>query len=172
MATRGSSAWSLSAARLAAVSWEDKGTPVRDARGGLARWVDRGVARRRWHRLLPACSSSVGRSRPISQGCLYPGVTTPGLRTPARVTMGSVNHSELAALLRSRRARIRLSDGVLSTGPRRRVPGLRREEVAKPTGLSADYCTELELGTGTRRPALGPGAGRSGPSVGSGRAAC
>src|SRR3954471_15581595 len=110
MATRGSSAWSLSAARLAAVSWEDKGTPVRDARGGLARWVDRGVARRRWHRLLPACFSSVGRSRPISQGCLYPGVTTPGLRTPARVTMGSVNHSELAALLRSRRARIRLSE--------------------------------------------------------------
>ena len=41
-----------------------------------------------------------------------------------------MNHSELAAFLKSRRDRIRPSDVGLPTGPRRRVPGLRREEVA------------------------------------------
>ncbi len=64
--------------------------------------------------------------------------------------MGSVNHSELAAYLKSRRARIRPSDVGLPTGPRRRVPGLRREEVAQLAGLSADYYTELERGRGTQ----------------------
>ncbi|MEV0219199.1 helix-turn-helix transcriptional regulator [Streptomyces sp. NPDC050704] len=61
-----------------------------------------------------------------------------------------MNHSELAAFLKSRRARIRPSDVGLPTGPRRRVPGLRREEVAQLAGLSADYYTELERGRGTR----------------------
>lgn len=67
-----------------------------------------------------------------------------------RVTIGSVNHSQLAAFLKSRRARIRPSDIGLPTGPRRRVPGLRREEVSQLAGLSADYYTELERGRGTR----------------------
>jgi transcriptional regulator with XRE-family HTH domain len=66
------------------------------------------------------------------------------------VTICSVNHSELAAFLKSRRARIRPSDVGLPTGPRRRVPGLRREEVAQLAGLSADYYTELERGRGTQ----------------------
>ncbi|TPQ19014.1 helix-turn-helix transcriptional regulator [Streptomyces sporangiiformans] len=61
-----------------------------------------------------------------------------------------MNHSELAAYLKSRRARIRPSDVGLPTGPRRRVPGLRREEVAQLAGLSADYYTELERGRGTQ----------------------
>ncbi|MET7655933.1 MULTISPECIES: helix-turn-helix transcriptional regulator [unclassified Streptomyces] len=61
-----------------------------------------------------------------------------------------MNHSELAAFLKSRRARIRPSDVGLPTGPRRRVPGLRREEVSQLAGLSADYYTELERGRGTR----------------------
>ncbi|MGX1480246.1 UNVERIFIED_CONTAM: transcriptional regulator with XRE-family HTH domain [Streptomyces canus] len=64
--------------------------------------------------------------------------------------MGSVNHSELAAFLKSRRARIRPSDVGLPTGPRRRVPGLRREEVSQLAGLSADYYTELERGRGAQ----------------------
>jgi transcriptional regulator with XRE-family HTH domain len=64
--------------------------------------------------------------------------------------MGSVNHSELAAFLRSRRDRIRPSDVGLPTGPRRRVPGLRREEVSQLAGLSADYYTELERGRGAQ----------------------
>jgi transcriptional regulator with XRE-family HTH domain len=61
-----------------------------------------------------------------------------------------VNHSELAAFLKSRRDRIRPSDVGLPTGPRRRVPGLRREEVSQLAGLSADYYTELERGRGAQ----------------------
>ncbi len=64
--------------------------------------------------------------------------------------MRGVNHSELAAFLKSRRDRIRPGDVGLPTGPRRRVPGLRREEVAQLAGLSADYYTELERGRGAQ----------------------
>ncbi|MGH4031133.1 helix-turn-helix transcriptional regulator [Actinomycetota bacterium Odt1-20B] len=58
--------------------------------------------------------------------------------------------TELAAFLRSRRDRIRPADVGLPTGPRRRVPGLRREEVSQLAGLSADYYTELERGQGVQ----------------------
>ncbi|MDT0542937.1 MULTISPECIES: helix-turn-helix transcriptional regulator [Streptomyces] len=61
-----------------------------------------------------------------------------------------MNHAELAAFLKSRRDRIRPSDVGLPSGPRRRVPGLRREEVAQLAGLSADYYTELERGRGAQ----------------------
>lgn len=61
-----------------------------------------------------------------------------------------MNLPELAAFLRSRRDRVRPSDVGLPTGPRRRVPGLRREEVAQLAGLSADYYTELERGGGVQ----------------------
>ncbi len=64
--------------------------------------------------------------------------------------MGGVNLSELAAFLKSRRARIRPADVGLPTGPRRRVPGLRREEVAQLAALSSDYYTELERGRGSQ----------------------
>ncbi|WP_172386300.1 helix-turn-helix domain-containing protein [Streptomyces sp. MNP-20] len=57
---------------------------------------------------------------------------------------------ELAAFLRSRRDRVRPRDVGLPVGPRRRVPGLRREEVAQLAGLSADYYTELERGHGVQ----------------------
>ncbi|MFF7751548.1 helix-turn-helix transcriptional regulator [Streptomyces sp. NPDC007971] len=61
-----------------------------------------------------------------------------------------MNQSELAAFLKSRRDRIRPPDVGLPVGPRRRVPGLRREEVAQLAGLSADYYTELERGRGAQ----------------------
>lgn len=61
-----------------------------------------------------------------------------------------MNHAELAAFLKSRRDRVRPSDVGLPEGPRRRVPGLRREEVAQLAGLSADYYTELERGRGAQ----------------------
>jgi transcriptional regulator with XRE-family HTH domain len=64
--------------------------------------------------------------------------------------MNGVNHAELAAFLKSRRDRIRPSDVGLPHGPRRRVPGLRREEVSQLAGLSADYYTELERGRGAQ----------------------
>jgi transcriptional regulator with XRE-family HTH domain len=52
----------------------------------------------------------------------------------------------LAEFLRARRARIKPEDVGLSGGDRRRVPGLRREELAMLAGLSADYYTRLEQG--------------------------
>jgi transcriptional regulator with XRE-family HTH domain len=55
-----------------------------------------------------------------------------------------VDLSELGAFLRTRRDRIRPADVGLPTGTRRRVPGLRREEIALLAGLSVDYYTELE----------------------------
>jgi transcriptional regulator with XRE-family HTH domain len=53
---------------------------------------------------------------------------------------------ELAAFLRARRARVRPEEIGLSIGGRRRVPGLRREELAQLAGVSADYYVRLEQG--------------------------
>jgi len=58
-----------------------------------------------------------------------------------------VDLSELGGFLKSRRDRIRPRDVGLPTGPRRRVPGLRRDEVAQLAGASVDYYIELERGT-------------------------
>ncbi|MEU7061193.1 helix-turn-helix transcriptional regulator [Streptomyces sp. NPDC046197] len=59
-----------------------------------------------------------------------------------------MNLPELGAFLKSRRARITPAEVGLPTGPRRRVPGLRREEVAQLAGASVDYYIELERGRG------------------------
>ncbi|WP_425541093.1 helix-turn-helix transcriptional regulator [Streptomyces rimosus] len=64
--------------------------------------------------------------------------------------MGSAQYTELGAFLRSRRARIRPADVGLPHGPRRRVPGLRRDEVAQLAGASVDYYNELERGAGSQ----------------------
>ena len=58
-----------------------------------------------------------------------------------------VAKEELRAFLRSRRARVTPQDAGLpvGTGPRR-VPGLRREELALLAGVSVDYYTRLEQG--------------------------
>lgn len=59
-----------------------------------------------------------------------------------------MNHkAELGEFLRSRRARLRPEDAGLRTyGERRRVPGLRREELAQLAGVSADYYVRFEQG--------------------------
>ncbi|REE98795.1 helix-turn-helix transcriptional regulator [Thermomonospora umbrina] len=56
--------------------------------------------------------------------------------------------AELAEFLRSRRARLRPEDVGLQPfgGDRRRVPGLRREELAQLAGVSVDYYVRLEQG--------------------------
>ncbi|MFE6473355.1 helix-turn-helix transcriptional regulator [Streptomyces rochei] len=64
--------------------------------------------------------------------------------------MSAVKYAELGAFLRSRRERIRPADVGLLAGPRRRVPGLRREEVAQLAGASVDYYNELERGAGSQ----------------------
>lgn len=57
---------------------------------------------------------------------------------------------ELGGFLKSRRDRIRPADVGLPVGPRRRVPGLRRDEVAQLAGASVEYYTELERGRGAQ----------------------
>lgn len=58
--------------------------------------------------------------------------------------MEVMNRAALADFLRRRREALRPSDVGLVPGPRRRTPGLRREEVAGLTGMSVDYYTRLE----------------------------
>ncbi|MEU1402056.1 helix-turn-helix transcriptional regulator [Streptomyces sp. NPDC005728] len=55
---------------------------------------------------------------------------------------------EVGDFLRSRRARIRPEEVGLPSHGRRRVPGLRREEVAQLAGVSVDYYIRLEQGRG------------------------
>ncbi|OHX11686.1 hypothetical protein BI347_18765 [Chromobacterium sphagni] len=56
-------------------------------------------------------------------------------------------NNELGEFLRARRAQLRPADvGVPELGYPRRVPGLRREEVAQLAGVSIDYYTRLEQG--------------------------
>ncbi|WP_427164420.1 helix-turn-helix transcriptional regulator [Streptomyces sp. C1-1] len=64
--------------------------------------------------------------------------------------MASGKYTELGVFLRSRRERIRPADVGLPSGPRRRVPGLRRDEVAQLAGASVDYYNELERGAGSQ----------------------
>ncbi|WP_405162859.1 helix-turn-helix transcriptional regulator [Nocardia sp. NBC_01499] len=54
--------------------------------------------------------------------------------------------SELGDYLRARRAQLRPDEVNLATYGPRRVPGLRREEVALLVGLSVDYYVRLEQG--------------------------
>lgn len=55
--------------------------------------------------------------------------------------------TDLGDFLRSRRARLRPEDvGLVNFGGRRRVPGLRREELAQLAGVSLAYYTRLEQG--------------------------
>ena len=57
---------------------------------------------------------------------------------------------ELGDFLRSRRAAIDPADVGLPSGPRRRAPGLRREEVALLAGVSVTWYTWLEQGRAER----------------------
>jgi transcriptional regulator with XRE-family HTH domain len=60
------------------------------------------------------------------------------------------NRTELREFLASRRARITPQQAGLPTyGGHRRVPGLRREEVALLAGVSAEYYVRLERGNAT-----------------------
>ncbi|WP_037370700.1 helix-turn-helix transcriptional regulator [Amycolatopsis orientalis] len=56
------------------------------------------------------------------------------------------NRGEIRDFLASRRARITPAQAGLPASTRRRVPGLRREEVAVLAGVSTDWYTRLEKG--------------------------
>ncbi|WP_330338131.1 helix-turn-helix transcriptional regulator [Streptomyces sp. NBC_00557] len=75
-------------------------------------------------------------------------------RDSAQEAMATAGHAldrraELSEFLRSRRARLKPEDvGLPEFGRRRRVPGLRREELAQLAGVSVAYYTRLEQGNG------------------------
>jgi transcriptional regulator with XRE-family HTH domain len=60
------------------------------------------------------------------------------------------SRTELADFLRKRREALQPEDVGLARGPRRRTSGLRREEVAELAGMSTDYYSRLERGTGPK----------------------
>jgi transcriptional regulator with XRE-family HTH domain len=61
----------------------------------------------------------------------------------------ALRRRELRAFLMSRRARLRPADVGLPETPRRRTPGLRREEVAQLAGLSTEWYTLFEMAKDT-----------------------
>jgi transcriptional regulator with XRE-family HTH domain len=61
-----------------------------------------------------------------------------------------MDKQELGAFLRSRRERLRPEDVGLPSGPRRRTPGLRREEVSVLAHISTEYYVRLEQGRAPR----------------------
>ncbi|WP_229902770.1 helix-turn-helix domain-containing protein [Amycolatopsis bullii] len=72
-----------------------------------------------------------------------PSSDAPGDRPAA----GLDRRTELSEFLRSRRDRLKPADvGLPDYGTRRRVPGLRREELAQVAGVSVSYYTHLEQG--------------------------
>jgi transcriptional regulator with XRE-family HTH domain len=66
------------------------------------------------------------------------------------MTTESAAERELGSFLRSRRERTRPEELGLEPGARRKVEGLRREEVAALAGLSTDYYQRLEQGRKVR----------------------
>jgi transcriptional regulator with XRE-family HTH domain len=61
-----------------------------------------------------------------------------------------MDKQQLGEFLRSRRERLRPEDVALPSGPRRRTPGLRREEVAVLAHISTEYYVRLEQGRAPR----------------------
>jgi transcriptional regulator with XRE-family HTH domain len=81
-------------------------------------------------------------------GSVYPGSgRTPQPSDGGRSVVVVDNRTEVREFLSTRRAKLTPDKaGVPLYGQRRRVPGLRREEVAQLAGLSTDYYTRLEKG--------------------------
>ncbi|WAC94056.1 helix-turn-helix transcriptional regulator [Mycobacterium sp. Aquia_213] len=75
---------------------------------------------------------------PSGPADIEPGSRSTGGRVP--------NASALAQFLRNRREQLQPTDVGLPSGGRRRVVGLRREEVAALAGVSVDYYLRIEQG--------------------------
>ncbi|MEV6587664.1 helix-turn-helix domain-containing protein [Streptomyces acidicola] len=79
-----------------------------------------------------------------------PETVPAGAQEPAGDAGGTLDRrTELSEFLRTRRARLKPEDvGLPDFGRHRRVPGLRREELAQLAGVSVAYYTRLEQGNG------------------------
>jgi transcriptional regulator with XRE-family HTH domain len=85
---------------------------------------------------------------PARQVAVIGGYNATPLRPMSRRSVDVVdNRTEIREFLATRRAKITPEQaGVPLYGGKRRVPGLRREEVAMLAGVSTDYYTRLERG--------------------------
>jgi transcriptional regulator with XRE-family HTH domain len=79
----------------------------------------------------------------LPEAPLLPGAA---LREEPLPDIAALRRRELADFLRSRRERIAPEDVGLPPAPRRRTPGLRREEVATLAGVGVTWYTWLEQG--------------------------
>jgi hypothetical protein len=94
-------------------------------------------------------SGSARRAYPVAEAA--PGQLAASYARSERATSvpgqaASVRRRELAGFLRSRRERIAPEQVGLPPAPRRRTPGLRREEVATLAGVGVTWYTWLEQG--------------------------
>src|SRR3954466_5449969 len=111
-------------------------------------WVGRVVA--------STLSRGSGGRQSLSRG----GTGSNSVRYGGAPTLGCMVDKDAAraalrAFLVTRRARVSPAEaGLTAIGSRRRVPGLRREEVAMLAGISVEYYVRLERG-----PATGPSPG-------------
>src|SRR4051794_25235954 len=81
------------------------------------------------------------------RGLLLPGTDRAPQRSATAPNLEAMDtRSEIRDFLTTRRARITPEDAGLKVFGQRRVPGLRREEVATLAGLSVDYYNRLERG--------------------------
>lgn len=86
--------------------------------------------------------------RPAEAGTGGTTLAAPAYGRLEDMTTTGLRRDELAAFLRTRRARLRPAEVGLPDGVRRRTPGLRRQEVAQLAGMSVDYYVRLEQGRG------------------------
>lgn len=88
------------------------------------------------------------RSRRAWEGGSSGGTSSTPLVRPDRRSVGGVdNRAEIREFLASRRAKVTPEQvGLPAGGGKRRVPGLRREEVAVLAGVSTDWYIRLEKG--------------------------
>jgi len=96
---------------------------------------------------MPGYTTSVGLDRPVWECPSFPRSSRDSQgrdNAPTVADMDSTN--ALGGFLRARRELVRPEQVGLIGGERRRVPGLRREEVAMLAGISSDYYLRLEQG--------------------------
>ncbi len=79
---------------------------------------------------------------------MEPGIGSTRQETAGLRHAGLVDRPGLAAALKGHRSRLTPADVGMPSGLRRRVGGLRREEVAGLAGISVDYLVRLEQGRG------------------------
>src|SRR6516165_9520330 len=89
------------------------------------------------------CCADVDRVEPQS-GLGKPVEGRSGRATFRLGYVGKANH--LGDYLRARRARVTPAEVGLVPGPRRRLAGLRRDELAMLAGISSEYLQRLEQG--------------------------